>query len=323
VQKTLLVLLQFFLLIQLLTEPGISASTQGEVRSGTTVGESSQAGSVQQYNTFRLKEVVDSLARASDSLKTLVDSLLSPAEPVGKALSPWEPGKDSPEKLGREERALWEGSIGLGATLNRGNTSQSTLVATFELERRAGRTRFSSKSSVTATNSNKDNDADKGVFKNKFEIVWNRHIFYFGSLDLDYNRQAGIDLRVAPGFGLGIAVVSRPGCSLELGFGANPITEFRRNQPRRTKGHYLGSQELKIALGKRIMIDQSFSYKPRADRLEEYLINFRLSLINKLTSGFALKMNLEGRYNSRPPEHDPPYRRQDWMFYTSLNYSIR
>ena len=257
-----------------------------------------------------LSAASESLAHTADSLKALVDSLLSRT------------GQESAENSNNGEENIWEGSFGLGGTLNRGNSRQSSLISTVEIERTSKKTRLISKASVTTTSSSKGKDANKGIFKTKFEFKGKKLIFYFSSLDVDYDRQAGIDLRVAPGLGLGVAVISSKRCRLELGFGANPITEYLHNQPNRTKGHYLSNLELKINLSARTTLDQSITYKPRAGKLQEYLLNSHLSLTHKLTSNFNIKLNLESVYNSRPPENDPPIRRQDWLFYTTVAYSI-
>lgn len=270
----------------------------------------SQAAAPKSLELDSLQSLADSLARAVDSLKTLADSLLSRA------------GQESAENSKNGEKSLWEGSLGMGGTLNRGNSRQSSLISTVEIEHKSKKTRLITKASVTTTNSSKGKDSDKGAFKTKFEFKGKKLIFYFSSLDMDYNRQAGIDLRVAPGLGLGVSVISNKRCRLDLSFGANPITEYLHKKPNRTKGHYLCNQELKINLSERTKLDQSITYKPRAGRLKEYLLNFRLSLTNKLSSDFNLKMNLENIYNSRPPQHDPPYKRQDWMFYTAIGYNI-
>ncbi len=271
-----------------------------------------------------LSAASDSLAHTADSLKALVDSLLSRTGQEGKTAGKEEKaaGQESAEKSKNEEKNIWDGSFGLGGTLNRGNSRQSSLISTVEIERTSKKTRLISKASVTTTSSSKGKDANKGIFKTKFEFKGKKLIFYFSSLDVDYDRQAGIDLRVAPGLGLGVAVISSKRCRLELGFGANPITEYLHNQPNRTKGHYLSNLELKINLSAKTTLNQSITYKPRAGRLQEYLLNSHLSLTHKLTSNFNIKLNLESVYNSRPPENDPPIRRQDWLFYTTVAYSI-
>ncbi|MBN2288965.1 MAG: DUF481 domain-containing protein, partial [Candidatus Glassbacteria bacterium] len=109
---------------------------------------------------------------------------------------------------------------------------------------------------------------------------------------------------------------------LNLNLGANPITEYWRDKPRRTQGHLLSSQDFSFDLNSRTRLQENFNYTPRFNRLNEYLINFSVSLTTQLTSAFDLKLNLENTYNSHPPEHDPPYKRLDWMFYTAVGYNL-
>ena len=263
----------------------------------------------------------DSLARAADSLARLVDSL-----------SFIQSGKEKPEKAqpdksggGEEEQGYtgpWEGSFGMGLTLNRGNSRQQALVSDLEIGRRGERTRFNSRSSFANTSAGNGEKTDKGNFMSKFELKQSQSFFYFSSLDLDYDHQAGIDFRISPGVGVGIAAFSSSEFLLNLNLGANTVTEYPRDRPNLTRVHYLAGQDLQVRFSDRTRLDQSITYKPRFDRMQEYLVNFSVSLTNQLTSNFILKLNLESKYDSHPPEHDPPYKREDWMFYTTINYNI-
>jgi len=246
----------------------------------------------------------DSLKKAADLLNIRADSILTAS---GLATPP-EPNR-------------WKGSFGLGYTLNRGNSDQTSLVSTLEFERAGISSRFKSNNSVTST-SGSGKETNKGAFKNKFELNQSQRFFYFAALDLDYNRQAGVDLRLAPGVGVGISAVARRKCRLAFNLGVNPITEYLRGRPDETKGYYLASEDLSLVLNSRTRLDQSITWKPRFDRTEDYLLNLSVAMTNKLAADFDLKLNLETRYDSRPPERDPPVKRQDWMFYTSIAYNL-
>lgn len=216
----------------------------------------------------------------------------------------------------------WSGSFGLGYTLNRGNSEQTSLVATFNTARKGDKARFTSGSSVTNTSSKGGENTNKGSTKNKFELDQSERFFYFAALDADYNRQAGIDLRLSPGAGVGIAAVAKKKYRLDFNFGANPVTEFLRDQPTQTKGHYLASEALSLRLNGRTSLTQSVTWKPRFDATEDYLLNFVVSMTSQLTSSFDLKMTLDINYDSRPPVRTPAVKRQDWMFFTSIAYNL-
>jgi len=263
-----------------------------------------------------LDSVTDSLARAADSLRALVDSLSAVAGAGAQAPSQ---GKAPAVEA---EKGPWQGSFGFGLTMNRGNSRQSALISNLGISRTGEKTRFIHQTTVTRTTSEDKGDASKGAFNSKYELNQSRGFFYFTALDLDYNRRAGIDFRAAPGLGVGISAVANRRCRLSFNFGANIVTEYLREMPNRTNGHYLGSQDLRITLNSRTRLDQSLTYKPRFDRTEEYLLDFSVSLTSNLTSSFDLKINFESNYNSRPPVDDPPIRRHDWMLYTAVTYSI-
>jgi len=266
-----------------------------------------------------LSAAVDSLVRRADSLETLVDSLSSAAGTPEGGETPSEQ-KAVAEKA---EKSPWAGSLGFGLTMNRGNSRQSSMVSNLEVSRTGEKTRFIHQTTITKTSSDdEDGTASKGSFNSKYELNQSKRFFYFTALDLDYNRQAGIDFRVAPGLGVGISAVASDRCRLSFNFGANIVTEYLREMPNRTNGHYLGSQDLRITLGSRTRIDQSVTYKPRFDKTEEYLLDCSVSLTSNLSSSFDLKLNFESSYNSRPPVDDPPIKRHDWMFYTAIAYSI-
>jgi len=264
-----------------------------------------------------LHYLTDSLARAADSLAALVDSLISPAD---RAAEPAPPEPVPQEKVEKDNR--WSGTFGMGLTLNRGNSDQRSLVSNLRVNRPGDKTRFSSSATVTDSREHLGTSTNKESLKSKYELDQTKRFFYFATLDMYYNRQEGLNMRLAPGMGVGFAILAKTKCRLNLNLGANPITEYRRNEPRRTHGHFLGSQDFRIDLNSHTRLEQNMTYKPRFDRLNDYLLTFEVSLTNQLTSAFDLKLNLEGIFNSRPPKHDPPYKRQDWMFYTAIGYNI-
>jgi putative salt-induced outer membrane protein YdiY len=261
-----------------------------------------------------LRSLSDSLSRVADSLAVLLDSLTSPGQ---QAEEP-----PAPEEKEAEQQNNWKGNFGMGLTVNRGNSEQRSIVSNLRLNRSGENSRFSSAVTVTNSKEHLAKSTNKGSFKSKYELDRSERFFYFATFDMKYNRQAGLNLRLAPGAGMGLAVIAKRKCRLNLNLGANPITEYRRGEPRRTHGYYLGSQDLGIDLNSRARLEQSMTYNARFDRVQEYLLTFEISLTSQLTSAFDLKLTLESTYNSRPPEHDPPYKRQDWMFYTAIGYNI-
>lgn len=264
----------------------------------------------------------DSLRAALDSLSLRADSLARAVDSLTARLAAPAPAAPPPPAAAAPEKNPWEMGLGLGYTLNRGNSRQTTFVSGLNLSRTGERTRFNNEATSTSASIDSGRKTRKAALKSKFELEQNERFFYFTSLDLDHNREAGLDLRVAPGLGAGFVLLNGGKVNLNLNLGANPITEYISGQKRSTRGHYLGIQELKVRFNSRTRLEQSLTYKPRFDKAEAYLLNFNLSLNNELTSSFSLKVNLEGKYNSRPPLHDPVYKRSDWMFYTAVNYSI-
>ncbi len=262
----------------------------------------------------------------ADKLRAKADSLSLRADSLGKISGALKASSDSilldaGLKLPAQPDH-WNGSFGLGYTLNRGNSEQSSLITTFDSGRKGEITRFISHSSVTSTSSESGEKTNKGSTKNKFELEHNERFFYFAALDADYNRQAGIDLRLSPGAGVGVAALTGRKLRLDFNFGVNPVTELLRGQPNQTKGHYLASEALEMQLNGRTRLTQNVSWKPRFGKTEDYLLSFGITLASQLTHSFYLKMTLEGKYDSRPPVRTPAVTRQDWMFFTSVSYDI-
>jgi putative salt-induced outer membrane protein YdiY len=281
------------------TAPGLLAQSSPD----TTTARSN--ATVLKAKADSLSARADSLAKSAGRLKTSADSILLAA------------GLEKPPQPDH-----WNGNFGLGYTLNRGNSEQTSLVTTFDTGRKGETTRFSSHSSVTSTSSEGGEKTNKGSTKSKFELEHSDRFFYFAALDADYNRQAGINLRLSPGAGVGIAALTGNKLRLDFNLGANPVTEMLRGQPNRTKGHYLASEALELQLNGRTRLTQNVSWKPRFDKTEDYLLNFGITLASQLTNSFDLKMTLEGKYDSRPPVRAMAVKRQDWMFFTSISYNL-
>ena len=293
-------LTRVILLLLLAASPRFLAA---QTRPDTTAARKSATELKLRADTLRTR--ADSLSKSAKTLRTTADSILL-ASGLKKP-----PVPDN-----------WNGNFGLGYTLNRGNSEQTSLVTTFTTSRKGELTRFSSNSSITNTTSKGGENTNKGSTKNKFELDQSERFFYFAALDAGYNRQAGIDLRLSPGAGVGIAAVAKEKIRLDFNFGANPVTEFLRDQPTKTKGHYLASEALSFQLNGRTALTQSVTWKPRYDATQDYLLNFVISLTSQLTSNFDLNMTLDINYDSRPPVRTPAVKRQDWMFFTSISYSL-
>ena len=291
----------------------VAEETGGSAAEGQSSG--GEAGRAALVDSLRA--AADSLARRADSLATLADSLSSAAS------APAEAPLEKTEAADKPEKNPWQGSLGFGLTMNRGNSRQSSMVSNLDLSRNGEKTRFIHQTTITKTSSDDEDDAtSKGSFDSKYELNQSKRFFYFTALDLDYNRQAGIDFRAAPGLGVGIAAVANERCRLSFDFGMNLVKEYLRERPDRTNGHYLGSQDLRLILNGRTRLDQSVTFKPRFDKTEEYLLDCSVTLTSNLAANFDLKLKFESSYNSRPPVDDPPIRRHDWMFYTAIAYSI-
>ena len=248
-----------------------------------------------------LNNLADSLAQRSDSLSFLVDSLMNKNRAEEKATE-----KKATEKAEKKKADHWDGSAGLGFTVNSGNSEQHTIVTNLSLTRHDDKTRFSSQNTVTKTNGTESNSTDKGSFKNKFEVRLSKRFFYFASADMNYNREAGVDFRLSPGLGAGFLAIDRKEVKLNLNFGANPITEWLKDQDRTTRGHYLFSEEFRAKINGYARVEQNLTFKPRFVEFENYLMSFNVTLTMSLFSNLELQTNIENNYNSRPSSHDPP-----------------
>ncbi|MBN2288115.1 MAG: DUF481 domain-containing protein, partial [Candidatus Glassbacteria bacterium] len=151
-----------------------------------------QPAGAQAVQLDSLRSLADSLARAADSLGTLLDSLISPPEPAPGPASGKTPAIKNP----------WSGNFSMGLNLNRGNSDQRSLIASLRVSRKTDKTRFLSSATATNASGSQEKSTNKGNFKSKLEIEQNERIFYFVSFDMNYNRQAGLDLRLAPGAGV-------------------------------------------------------------------------------------------------------------------------
>ena len=263
-----------------------------------------------------LNNLADSLYQRSDSLSSLVDSLLTKGEVKKKAAPKVE------EKAEIKKPNYWDGSAGLGFTVNSGNSEQHTLVTNLSVSRNGEKTRFNSQNTITRTNGSSSKSTNKGNFKNKFEVRFSKRFFYFANADMNYNREAGVDFRLSPGLGAGYLAIDRKKVKLNFNFGANPITEWLKDQDHTTRGHYLFSEEFRAQINGHARVEQNLTFKPRFDQFENYLMSFNVNFTMSLFSNLELQTNIENTYNSRPSKHDPPYKKSDWMYYTSLAFNF-
>ena len=216
----------------------------------------------------------------------------------------------------------WTGDIALGGNARSGNTNSTTLNLSLKAQRQWGRDRFSfyfrynfedDEGEVT------DNDSFMSVKYDHF--FTGRDIFAGLSLEGVADEFKDIDLQLITGLGLGYRFWNDEEKKLELQVG---LAYFSDNRISGEDSEFM-SGRISLLLAYTFLtyltIEDTLLYYPSLENSEEYKIRNEISLISRLSTGWAVKLTYILDQNSLS-EEVPGVEDVDNRFIFAIQYSF-
>jgi putative salt-induced outer membrane protein len=216
----------------------------------------------------------------------------------------------------------WRGTIGLGASGARGNTTSTN--ATFNAD--AIRQTTTDKLGFYAqalygrnkVNGVESTTANQWRLGGRYDRDLSGNVFSFGALDFEKNRLADIKLRTLPSAGVGLHVVRNDVNTFDVftGLAYNNTNRYNGNDTRATE--LLFGEESSHKLSATTTFRQKLTIYPSLRDTGEYRAAFDAGLAAAIVAGWSLTVNVTDRYDSNPP---PGVKKNDLLVFTGLQYA--
>lgn len=206
------------------------------------------------------------------------------------------------------EDGQWRGSFGIGASFASGNTSSRTVSVNGDAARATPVDKISLAGTGLYAKSDGETTGAQLRLGGRYDHVLSDQWFSFGSLDLERDQIAELDLRSTVGGGLGYHVVKRDDHVWDV-FGGLGYTDERYGEPTfvddALRTHYgyaalLLGEESTHRLNETVSAKQKLVVFPNLRDRGEYRATLDATLSVAMTQRLALNVGLSVRHNSDP-----------------------
>jgi putative salt-induced outer membrane protein YdiY len=219
---------------------------------------------------------------------------------------------------------LWSGYVEAGFSLASGNSNTLTFSTGLNANRRTPHDVTSvyvqSLYSTSGTPAASSTTAKSLRGGGRYEVLLNNRMTAFGYGDVEHDEFQELDLRLAPGAGLGYYVVKNRDTQWQIFSGINLNQEFFYTDPDRTSGEVKLGQDLSTRITDRLGIQQHFALFPNLTDCGTYRFVFDTSAVATLNKWLAWHITLNDRYVSNPVDGAE---RNDVLLTTGLRVSFQ
>jgi putative salt-induced outer membrane protein YdiY len=204
----------------------------------------------------------------------------------------------------------WEGNVGLGFSLARGNSHSTDLTTSFSAHRKTPADRISLYESSVYTTATAANTVTASAILGgaRCDINANKALFGFVSADYTHDGLQGLDLRQIYSGGLGWHAIDNPTTTLNLLAGANytretysgtalsPGLSVQRNLAAATTGETFAHKFDKIT-----SVDENFYFYPDLSQTGQYRFALNAAANTSVTGWLSWQVSVNDLYVSNPP----------------------
>lgn len=219
----------------------------------------------------------------------------------------------------------WQGSADLGFTLTDGNSETTSLSVGGELDYRLTRQRWAFTGSYVRATTDGEETANKGDSELMYEYFPTPRFFFFGKGAAGFNAPAGLDLRLAPGAGVGYRVVNRERLTVSVETGGEWTRDQFEDGTSDEAVRVSAAQSASWDVSETTSVVQAVSYRPEAAALDDFLLDGRISVVTRIVEGLGLKVTFRDQFDSEPfvdPETGDQREKNDITFVTGLTYQF-
>ena len=208
-------------------------------------------------------------------------------------------------QLGRTQWKRWRGNVSVGASFTSSNSQRDV---TLDAEATYRDPRFRLRNTLTGSISDVDEGTRNswGTFASNYQQYLKKRWFWYALLQFDRNEGLDLDLRTTTSVGGGRYLVSTARSQLYTSLGLAAVKEVYSTTDDdggwSTELDLTGDYQLYIFEGRDTTVGLSLSILPSLSVSNRYRIAYSAALQRKLVSNFTVSLNLNGSYDSKPPQ---------------------
>jgi putative salt-induced outer membrane protein len=265
------------------------------------------------YVTISSKKIVNgTISKTADAIvvHTTTGDVDVPLSQVAAVRSPAEEKKYE-ASLHPSLTRNWEGNVGLGFSLARGNSQSTALTTSVNLKRKTLSDKISMYENSVDTTATAANTVTANAILGgaRYDRNLDTRLFGFVSGDYTHDGLQGLDLRQIYSGGLGWHAISTLATTLDLGAGGNFTRETYSGTATLSPGLSLQrnlaaittSENLTHKFGKITSIDENFYFYPELSNTGQYRFTLNAAANTNLTGLLSWQVSVNDLYVSNPP----------------------
>lgn len=207
-------------------------------------------------------------------------------------------------QLGRTQWQRWTGNVSVGASFTSSNNQRDLSLdaeATYQNQR------FRLRNTLTGAISDVDEGTRNswGTVASNYQRYLQNRWFWYSQLQLDRNEGLDLDLRTTVSGGGGRYLVANSRSQFYMSLGLSALREVYSTEESGDWSSEIavtGDYELFVFQGRETSINASLSILPSLSVSNRYRLEYAVSFNRKLIRDFTISLNLNGSYDSKPPE---------------------
>jgi hypothetical protein len=218
---------------------------------------------------------------------------------------------------------LWSGFVDLGLATASGNSKTTTFNLGMNAARATSRDKitfnFTSLYDTNSTSGTAVTTANTILGGVRYDMNIRGNVYGFGFSDFEFNEFQKLDLRFAPGGGLGYHAYKKEKTYVDVFGGGAFSKEFFSTGLSRSSGEALAGDELSFSPWKATVVRQRFVIYPNISQTGQFRMNFDASAITKLSKWLSWQVTLSERFLSNPV---PGTQKNDTILTTGLRVTF-
>ncbi len=216
----------------------------------------------------------------------------------------------------------WAGNADFGFTLTEGNSETTNLSLAGRVVWRWERSRWTGGLNFLRATDEGEETASRGEASLQYDYFPSRRVFFFGGTSASFNDPAGLDLRLSPSIGVGYQALEEESLALTVQAGGSWIRDEFADGTSEEAVHAVLSEAFSLSLSETADLQQSLTYEPKVEDLEDFLLRAEVSVSAMITDAVGLKVSFRDEFDSRPfdPAAGETREKNDITFVTGVTY---
>jgi putative salt-induced outer membrane protein len=218
---------------------------------------------------------------------------------------------------------LWSGYVDLGLANASGNSKTTTFNLGMNAVRATPRDKvtfqFTSLYDTNSTSGTSVTTANTMLGGVRYDVNVRNKVYGFGFSDFEFNEFQKLDLRFAPGGGLGYHAYKKEKTYVDFFGGGALSKEYFSTGLKRSSGEALAGDEVSFAPWKATVVKQRFVLYPNVSEMGEFRMNLDISAVTRLNKWLSWQVTMSDRFLSNPV---PGTKKNDSILTTGLRVTF-